>query len=272
MYTQMNANIRKTSFLLLSLMAPLSAIAEENNDVSIDELTPSPAAYEAGRGLITLEGPSGMFMNPTSATLGARASTIQYCMFLPNGSTTDTVGNGFMGAYGVTDSVEIGVIAKYISPNKGSNLSGVGPFARLRLTKNEGLMPQLSVGGYAQFGDDPLTTSGIFSAAYWRIPINEDGFLKSLGVHAGIRETWYDVGASDAFYGYAGLEVQLPLRVYLIGEVSTQDSDRDLENAPYAYGLQWRLYGVNISLAGIQNGSLPNGPELYWGIGGGFQF
>src|SRR5688572_26767682 len=36
--------------------------------------------YEGGRGLITLEGISGMFLNPTSGTLPARSLTAQYCV------------------------------------------------------------------------------------------------------------------------------------------------------------------------------------------------
>jgi len=46
----------------------------------------APAPYEAGRGLITLEGPSGMFINPTSATLPKGAYTAQYCLFFPEPS------------------------------------------------------------------------------------------------------------------------------------------------------------------------------------------
>ena len=232
---------------------------------------PTPPAYEAGRGLITLEGPSGMFINPTSATIPKGFSTIQYCMFLPN-QNTDVIGNGLYGAYGVTDWFEVGAIGKYIDVPGGGDPSGVGPFARLRLMQHDGLIPQLSIGGYAQFGDDPLTNYGMFSAGYWRIPLDEDGIFKSLGIHAGIRENWYDLGPGDAFHAYGGLELQLPLRLYAIGEVSTQDDDRDREEAPYAFGLQWRLYGVNVSLAGIQTGDLPKGPALYWGIGTGFQF
>jgi hypothetical protein len=139
--------------------------------------------------------------------------------------------------------------------------------------KHEGFVPQVSIGGYSQFGDDSQTNYGIFSAAYWRIPINnEDGFVKSVGIHTGVRENWYDVGVSDAFHAYGGLEVQLPLRVYLIGEVSTRDNDFDTEDTPYAFGAQWRLWGVNITLAGIQDGKRAKGPAFYWGVGAGYQF
>ena len=259
----------KVLSLLLPLSIPLTAMSGEQDDISMYK--PTPPVYEAGRGLITLEGPSGMFINPTSATLPAGSVTLQYCMFLPD-QNTDTIGNGFLGAYGFTDSFEAGVIGKYVDPANGGGIGGVGPFARLRLMKHEGLRPQLSIGGYAQFGDDPLTNYGMFSAAYWRIPLNETGFFKSLGVHTGVRQNWYDLGPGDAFHAYGGLELQMPLRFYAIGEVSTKDDDRDTEEAPYAFGLQWRLYGVNITAAGIQSGNLPKGPAFYWGIGSGFQF
>ncbi len=259
--------------VLASLLTPLSVIAGEFDDISMHKqpVVDDPV-YEAGRGLITLEGPSGMFINPTSATLPAGSATIQYCMFLPDRST-DIVGNGFFGAYGVTDAFEIGAIGKYIDPEGASGFGGAGPFARLRLMKHDGIVPQLSVGGYAQFGDDPLNIYSIFSAAYWRIPIaDESGFVKSVGVHTGVRANWYDLGPSDSVHGYGGLEVQLPLRVYLVGEVSTRDTDIDTENVPYAFGAQWRLYGINLTAAGIQNGSIEGGPAFYWGIGAGWQF
>jgi len=270
----MKFTVPDISVVLLSLAMASAASAGTFDDIALSKV-PVPAVedalYESGRGLITLEGPSGMFINPTSATLNAGYSTLQYCMFLPN-RNTDVIGNGFFGAYGVTDWFEVGAIGKYIDPEGASGFGGAGPFSRVRLLKHDGVIPQLSVGGYAQFGDELLTNYAMFSAAYWRIPIDEDGVLKSLGVHTGARQNWYDVGPGDAFHGYGGLELQLPLRLYLVGEASTRDSDVDTEETPYAFGVQWRLYGINVSLAGIQTGSLPKGPALYWGIGGGFQF
>ena len=113
-------------FLALLAAVPLSAVAgEPDADISMYKPTPPPA-YEAGRGLITLEGPSGMFINPTSATIPKGYSTIQYCMFLPN-QNTDVIGNGFYGAFGITDWFEVGAIGKYIDTPSGGNPGGAGP-------------------------------------------------------------------------------------------------------------------------------------------------
>src|SRR5262245_3375262 len=56
---------------------------------------PVEPPYEAGRGLLTLQGPSGMFINPTSATLPQGKFTLQYCNFYPE-NNTEIVTHGFM--------------------------------------------------------------------------------------------------------------------------------------------------------------------------------
>lgn len=220
--------------------------------------------YEAGRGLITLEGPSGLFISPTSATLPEGAFTAQYCVFFPNHDTV--VGHGALLAYGVSDWLEVGGVGNYVNV-PGDNILNGGPFARVRLLKHDGIIPQVGVGGYAKFGDNE--NYGSFAAAYWRIPIDENGFLKAIGIHAGARYNWFDADIDDQFRGYGGLEFQLPLRIYLVGEISTKD-DADAD-VPYAFGLQWRAGLVNISVAGIQNGNLDE-PSFYFGIGTALSF
>lgn len=230
---------------------------------------PDPAPYEAGRGLITLEGPTGMFMNPTSATLPQNAFTAQYCFFLPE-NDSNPWGHGFLLSYGATDWLEVGAIGNYVDLDGVSDPFGAGPFARIRLLKDEGWVPQVSVGGYSVFGDLPVERYGIFGAAYKRFAIDEDGFFKSIGFHGGVRETWRESPQDDIFQVYGGVEVQLPYRLYLVGEVSTRDSGAQAE-VPYAFGVQWRAAGVNISVAGIQNGNLDE-PGFYFGIGTQFDF
>lgn len=227
--------------------------------------------YEGGRGLITLEGMSGLFINPTSATIPEQASTVQYCVFFPN-NRTDVVGHGALAAYGWTDDLEVGAIANYIDVDRGGDLSAGGPFARWRMTKDDGRMPQSSLGVYSRFGDDALDRVGVFVAAYRRIPITEDGFVRSLGLHLGARNVWLDEDQAETTTeaGYTGVEIQFPLRVYGVAEVSTKDDDVNL-HVPYAYGLQWRARGIAMSVAGIQNGNL-NDPSFYYGIGYGYQF
>jgi hypothetical protein len=228
---------------------------------------PPEEAYEAGRGLLTTEGPSGLFINPTSATLPKGAFTAQYCFFLPENDSSPW-GHGYMASYGLTDWAELGVIGLYVDA-PGENPFATGPFARIRLLKDDGWIPQFSIGGYTRFGDDPTETIGLFAAAYKRCPIDENGFFKSIGFHAGVRQNWYD-GPDDPFHGYGGIEIQLPYRFYIVGEISSRDDDTETE-VPYAFGIQWRAGGVNISVAGIQAGNQDE-PGFFFGIGSQFSF
>ncbi len=273
------------AFAIVSLAAtaPLGAAEPDASDVMLDTApaadsgdvmldTASSEPYEAGRGLITLDGMSGMFINPTSATLPQGAWTVQYCIFSPN-LDTKTLGHGFLAGIGLTDWFELGAIGNFVDPPGSDLLGAAGPYGRLRLTQRDGWVPQISLGGYGKFGDSALQTYSANLAAYQRISLDEDGFFKALGVHAGARVNWYDAGPSDAVRAYGGLELQLPLRVYVVGEITSKDSSRDAE-IPYAFGLQWRAGMINMSVAAIQSGSPGQTKSLgfYYGIGGGFQF
>ena len=234
--------------------------------------------YEAGRGLITLEGPSGMFINPTSATLPKGAYTFQYCIFFPN-TDSETIGNGVMTSYGVTDWLEVGAIGNYINANRDSlnerEFGLGGPLVRVRLLKNEGWIPQVSIGAYGKYGTNILGQTTAFLAAYERFAISDTGFLRSIGFHAGVRASWFheDAAESNSVDGYFGGEFQLPARLYVVGEIATQGKSPtgNLKRLPYAFGLQWRLKAVNLSVAMIQNGS-ENELGLYSGVGLGFKF
>jgi hypothetical protein len=234
--------------------------------------------YEAGRGLITLEGPSGMFINPTSATLPRGASTLQYCLFFPN-SDNRTIGHGAMAAYGITDWLEVGATGNYVEVNRDNPLHREfvlgGPLLRIRLLKDEGWIPQLSIGGYGKYGTNILDQTTAFLAAYKRVPIDEDGFFKAIGFHAGVRSSWFHDNAaeSNSVDGYFGGELQLPARLYLVSEISTRgkSSTGNFHRIPYSFGIQWRLSAVNLSVAMIQRG---NDRELglYSGVGYAFTF
>ena len=226
--------------------------------------------YEGGKGLLTLEGPSGMFLNPTSATMPEGFGTLQYCVFFPE-NKTDVVGHGMMGSYGLSDALEVGAAGNYVDLRKaGDELTGAGPFVRCRLLKDvAGGQPQLSVGAYSRFGDDALHKIGLFSAAYKRLPIDENGPLKAVGFHAGVKHLWLDSDLPEdtTLAGYGGAELQLPLRCYLVGEVTSKDDDFNT-HTPYAYGLQWRAAGIAMSFAGIQDGSREDA-SFFYGIGFG---
>ncbi len=250
-------------------LAATPVFAEGGAPIAPAGPTESYGDYEGGRGLITTEGPSGMFINPTSGTMPAHAATLQYCFLLPTNDFSEVMGHGAMLAYGVTDFFEVGAVGNYIDFDGGDDPSAVGPLARLRLLKDEAFLPQVSVGYYGKFGDDALDQQTIFLAAYKRIPIgDESGPVKAIGIHGGVRETWDTPENDETFRVYGGVEVQLPLRFYLVGEVSSDDNAAE---TPYAYGIQWRLGGINISTAGIQNGNLQE-DAFYFGIGSQLSF
>jgi hypothetical protein len=233
------------------------------------------APYEAGRGLLTIQRPSGVVINPTSATLPEHAFTAQYCFFLPNNDSKPWMTHGAMIAYGVTDWLEVaGLFAARTEEVVDDYLSG-GVLVRARILKDEGFVPQFSVGYYSFHGD--IENYNAFAAIYKRCPIgDESGFVKSVGFHAGIRETWIEDGPavdkSDRPVGYVAVEIQLPARFYLVGEVSTDDKDLG-DRTPYGFGVQWRAGGINITTAFTEVGA--NGitePSFFFGIGTQYTF
>jgi len=260
---------------LVSLGSPSAHAGQPVADKEIKEtVSPVEPPYEAGRGLLTLQGPSGMFINPTSATLPKGAFTLQYCNFYPN-NRTEIVAHGWMAAYGITDWLEIGANANVLNVPVDRELGVGGPLIRVRLLRDQEWWPQISVGAYGKYGTNALQQSTVFLAAYKRLPLDEDGFFKSLGFHAGIRQTWFhdDFAEDDSLNIYGGAELQLPYRLYLVGEVGTKGNTpagRD-PRTPYAFGAQWRLGMVNISFAGIQNGTTEK-TSLYYGVGTAIPF
>ena len=263
----------KLSFLLAACAAfialPVSQSSAQGKGVVPPPPVPAPGIYEGGRGLITTEGPSGMFINPTSGTMPAHAATLQYCFLLPTNDFSEVMGHGALLAYGVTDFLEIGAIGNYIDFDRGDDVSAAGPMARLRLMQDTAYLPEVSIGYYGKFGDDAVEQQAAFLALYKRIPIgNESGFVRSFGIHGGVRNVWDNPDDDETFRAYGGLEMQLPLRLYLVGEVSTDDN---AITTPYAYGVQWRLGGINISVAGVQNGNLAD-DAFYFGVGSALQF
>lgn len=267
----------KTVFAAVSLLAlGASGARAGTENMEMKEVAPPPPEppYEAGRGLLTLEGPTGMFINPTSATLPKGSFTIQYCNFYAD-TRSDVVGHGWLASYGFTDWLEIGGIANVVQVPGNKNLGLGGPLVRVRLLRDKEWWPQLSIGTYGKYGTNALQQTTVFLAAYKRIPINEDGFFRSFGVHAGVRGSWYHENYPEdgSVNVYGGAELQLPYRFYLVGEVGNKGYTPTgrVEEVPYAFGFQWRLGAVNISFSGIQNGSTDR-ISLFYGVGGMLPF
>jgi len=274
----------------------------ESKDVNLEPVVEVPTARES-RGLITLEGPSGMFINPTSATLPQGRIILNYCVFVPTlPEGVGLVGHGILLSYGVRDWLEVGFIGnlldlsvdqhptttatgkRKIAPATEDTFVIGGPEIRIRLLRDlsDEWWPEVSIGTYFHLGTpgDPANPGyNVFLAASKTVPICEHGFLKSITIQGGFRTQFLTSDAADAVgestseRGYGGIEVQLPWHFYAIGEVTSHDGrlDHDLNgNAhfPWAAGLQWRGQNFGCSIAALQNGG-ENGPGFYFGVAGG---
>ena len=252
----------------------------ESKDANLEPVVEVPIARES-RGLITLEGPSGMFINPTSATLPQNEFILNYCVLFFD-TDTDVVGHGILLSYGVRDWLEIGFVGNLLDvnspgpPSREDTFVVGGPMARIRLLRDREWWPELSVGGYVKWGSPgggggpALNSANAFVAISKTIPIDEKGFLKTVTFQGGFREAWLDEPApvSNVNRVYGGLEVQLPWRLFLIGEVAQRDDQVDPREIPYAAGIQWRGGYFGCSLAVLQNGG-ESRPGIYFGVAGG---
>ena len=243
----------------------------------------SPPGYRGGRGLITLQGMSGMFLNPTSGTLDQGQLTLQYCLFM-NDYDTDIVGHGLMVDYGVTDWLNIGAFGTAADlPNQDLGLfdnpvAAGGPFVRARLVKEQGWVPELSVGGIYTDGDsdgDIFSKAEAFVAASKGFEIDEDGVLRSVRFHLGYRyaSRTEAPGFPDESFVYGGVEVELPYGFYIVGELSSNNlNERGSEDLPYAVGVQWKPTGVvGISVAHMNPSVLGLSEGFWFGIGLNFK-
>ncbi len=246
---------------------------EAKEEPQIDVIT-----ARSSRGLITLEGPSGMFINPTSATLPQGAFILNYCVFVPTlPEGFGVVGHGILLSYGVLDWLELGFtgnlldISKDGPPSREDTIAFGGPVVRIRLLRDRDWWPELSVGTYIKLGSPSNVSDGYnaFVAASKTVPIDEKGFLKTVTFQAGFREAWLEDQApvSSISRAYGGIEVQLPGRFYAIGEITERDNRVDT-HVPWAAGIQWRGRYFGCTIAALQNGG-EEGPGFYFGVGGG---
>lgn len=279
----LSIHMKFTPLLRLTVLAfaALTVHSNAGHQIADPKDTHVASDYEGGRGLLTVQRPSGLVINPTSGTLPEGAFTAQYCFFLPNNNRSVYMTHGAMAAYGVKDWLEVGAIFTARDNGYAQDQYSGGPLVRIRLLKDEGLVPQLSIGGYSTLGD--LENYNAFLALYKRVVVDPQGVLRSVGFHAGIRETWIYRGAisartgtyakdvSDTPVGYSGIEFELPYRLYLVGEISTTDKDSGGNAMPYGFGVQWRAGGVNVSASFANPGNL-NQPSFFFGIGSQLKF
>ncbi len=267
---------RRTNLMATGLLAPVvllggwtqTALGQDQSTSDWTMFAPSGEDYVGGRGLITLEGMTGMFLNPTSGTLNEGQFTVQYCAVLTYKNGGNEVQHTAMASYGVTDWLELGVFGRVTDlANSNTNLGAGGPLVRMRLLKDEDWLPELSIGAMLREGNSRLTKRTLYLAASKRFVVDEEGFLRSVRVHAGVRQIWQDADFNNprGTIGYIGGELELPHDLFVVGEVSTRSNLVD--KTPYSIGIQWRPeQSIGISLAAAQSGGSED-PALYAGIG-----
>lgn len=244
--------------------------------------------YNGGRGLITLSGPTGMFLNPTSGTMAKGSFTAQafVTVIKPLPNKDQFPWYNALTSYGVTDWLEVGAIGTLVdrsnrvgTENVNHSAMAGGPFVRLRVLKDEGYMPETSLGFTSLNGDDLVARQTLFLATSKRFAINEQGFFKAFRVHMGGRQYWQTPGSDMSFktwrfiaqrsasdsVGYAGGELSLPNNIYLIGETQTMESGG--RYMPWSAGIQARLdNGFGVSFSVLQPG-YTSSLTAYIGIG-----
>ncbi len=251
-----------------SSTAPVSLIAQAaSGTTSGGGAERSP--YVGGRGLITEELATGMFINPTSGILRRYEATLQYCALIFHVGHDIGVGHGAIAGFGVTDWLEVGAGGLLVDlPGKDDQPTVGGPMARVRLLKDEGWQPEVSIGGVFLFGDEALEKRTVYVAASKGIKISDSGPLRSARAHVGFRQAWVEVG-KDGSFAYVGGEVELPKYVFVVAEVSNKSGGVD--KVPWAAGIQVRHPdGYGFTLAAVQTGTLKN-LAVYVGVGISFQ-
>jgi len=246
-------------------------------------------AYTGGRGLITASGPTGMFLNPTSGTMQKGdisaqvfGSTIKPISRNPNaGKDQFAYYNALLG-YGVTDWLEVGGLAQLADRSNNADQQSVmagGGYVRVRVIKDQGLFPEVSVGGMFFEGNEILDKRTLFIALSKRVEISDTGFLRGFRLHLGGLQIWEKSGSELSFKnwqalaqrggsdtaGYIGGELEIPKHLFLVGEVQSRAAGD--QRQPYSFGLQFRHpEGFGLSVAALRPG-LQEGVTAYIGIG-----
>ena len=262
------ASARAEEYTLTSLIPGTATAADFWGDLD-NEAGTVDSAYVGGRGIITVEGPTGLFINPTSGTAPKGQMTVQACTVVfenPDGSTLAAYGG--VASYAIYDWLEVGAVLFEVA-NDGNN-PALGPMIRARFVKETKMIPEVSVGYYSYedtspaFGEWKRVLFAAVSKA-WKIRDNDKGWFETVRAHGGVRVNWRDVGESSDAVGYLGADVSLPKQLYLVAEVSTEDNN--FPHTPYAFGLQLRHpEGYGFTLAAVQPG-FSSGAGVYTGIG-----
>jgi len=221
-------------------------------------------------GLITKEGPTGMFLNPTAEVSPPHTINAQTCWLHQNQMEGVSDWNIVMVAHTLPTATELGLLVRLVTPQGNSTESAVGGFLR-QLVWPEArwlpITPAFAVGAtvfHNEISTPGLNVRGTAFAALSKT-LTPPGFLVPVRAHLGGRFVNFSnpTDANDVT-GYLGIEANVMTNLRLIGEVNIQTKVDT--RTPFAVGLQFSLAKLGISASAINTGR-SNTPGLFFGIG-----
>ena len=122
---------------------------------------------------------------------------------------------------------------------------------RVRVLKDQGLFPEVSVGGMFFEGNEMLDRQTLFTALSKRVAISDTGF-RGFRLHVGGRHYWQkddsELGfknwrtlaqrGNSAAVGYVGAELELPRYLFLVSEIQSRETGD--QRQPFSVGFQFR--------------------------------
>lgn len=239
------------------------------------------AQNAATRGVITIDGVPGMFLNPTSGTLKKDEISIQACISTQDWLGDDVHWKGAFIGYGCSDRFELGFSHAGLDNRTDHKVVDAnGPALRYRFLDENVSGWEGSVGAYWRPGSKYVERTGgnlAFSRKIGNMRAEREVRLH-LGVRTFKQDGWwigkwlgsqqYSLAKDSATLVYGGVEVQLPGHLSAIAEVSSKGDY--FSKTPWAVGLQYKMAGgLGCSLGAVQPGYAKSA-GFFFGIGVAF--
>lgn len=215
---------------------------------------------QAEAGNITLEVPTGQFINPTAEMLPPKTFTVQGCWLNQDLAAGDLNGYAIFASYTFPTMTEVGISLHYVDPPLGGTKSAPGAFIRQLLLAEGEMRPALAIGATIRESDD-ISRRSVFLSASKTVTPKEAAYP----VHVHLGGKWVRNNSDDDATVYGGVDVDLTKDLKLGAEV-TAKTKFDTK-VPFAVGIQYRFMNrLGVTLAAVNAGGAKN-PGVYFGIG-----
>ncbi len=236
------------------------------------------AGNPGSRGVITINGLPGMFINPTSGTLPKGEISVQACISDIDWVGDDSYWKGLLVGYGFSDRFELAFShTGFDNRTDDKAVDASGPAMRYRFLDEDISGWEGSVGVFWRPGTKYVAKRGgnlAFSRKIGKVAIDRE-----IRLHLGGKTFKQDGSWTGKWLGnlnsslakdtatlvYGGIEVQLKGNFSLISEISSKGGF--YTKTPWAFGAQYKKAGgFGCSLGLVQPGYSKN-PGLFFGIG-----